>query len=109
MTGRPAMMDAPVGGAPGGWAAPQSSDAVSRRCGEGVSEIFTRGRSTRAAGGGPDRCTRRILELLARRLGVRQVHAAEPDRWAHRADVGSIEVSAQRPALMFQEPALLPG
>jgi NitT/TauT family transport system ATP-binding protein len=108
MTAQPLITDAPVGAAPEAGAAQQSSDAVSPAVRvQGVSQIFTRGAApvlqgvdlTVAPGEfvcllGASGCGKStLLNLIA---GL-----TEPTS-------GSIEVSAQRPALMFQEPALLP-
>ena len=64
-----------------------------RRCSTGWT-------STVAAGG---------VRLPGRRLRLRQVDAAQPDRRAAPSRrPGGSRSSAERPALMFQEPALLP-
>ena len=108
MTAQPLITDAPVGAAPEAGAAQQSSDAVSPAVRvQGVSQIFTRGAApvlqgvdlTVAPGEfvcllGASGCGKSTLLTLIAGL-------TEPTS-------GSIEVSAQRPALMFQEPALLP-
>jgi NitT/TauT family transport system ATP-binding protein len=106
MTAQPLITDAPVGVAPE--AAPQSSGAVAPAVQvRGVSQVFTRGAPpvlqgvdlTVAPGEfvcllGASGCGKStLLNLIA---GL-----TEPT-------TGSIEVSAHRPALMFQEPALLP-
>src|SRR4051812_17466002 len=106
MTAQPLIADAPVGAAPE--AAPQSSGAVPPAVRvQGVSQVFTRGAPpvlqgvdlTVAPGEfvcllGASGCGKStLLNLIA---GL-----SEPT-------AGSIEVSVQRPALMFQEPALLP-
>jgi NitT/TauT family transport system ATP-binding protein len=108
MTAQPLITDAPVGAAPEAGAAPQSSGAASPAVRvQGVSQLFTRGAApvlqgvdlTVAPGEfvcllGASGCGKStLLNLIA---GL-----TEPTS-------GSIEVSAQRPALMFQEPALLP-
>ena len=48
------------------------------------------------------------VRVPARRVGLRQEHAAEPRRRARPADVGTVEVHARRTTLMFQEAALFP-
>jgi NitT/TauT family transport system ATP-binding protein len=105
MTAQPLITDAPVGPAPGAGAAVGAVAPAVRV--EGVSQVFTRGAPpvlqgvdlTVAPGEfvcllGASGCGKStLLNLIAGLI--------EPT-------AGSIAVSAQRPALMFQEPALLP-